>query len=541
MTLALADPTRALAESRPTWFLVLVMAGFGALTAYLRFFELGRSYDIFVDEVSYLRIGQSLLAGQGVSLYGNPFFLHPPFFFILEAAFLKAMPLHTGQLIPQILYLREFNASFAVLCAVVLFYVGHQIQGRAGGLIAAGLFVFDPFATLINSEVLLETTTLLWSLIGLALLVGPLSGRASIAPGSRLPPLSGERRRGWRARLTPSRGVVASISVGRSRPMLAGVAFGASLVTDDFAFFVSLLPVAVCWVCGWGLPRRQLATIAVVSLAVYGVYLGATWHEGLLGLLLHEKSVGFLRLIGKIQATGFNRPGAPSVLAAAAADLPRLGASYALMGLGLLAIGGLLAWPSRQAWAQDRLLGIWCAGGSALIVFVVLFHGTVEEQMFYYLLIPSVIAIAATAPRAARYLARRSGPKLACVPLAVVLVLMTAGGAAWYQVHTTPDDGYQRTTQWLAMNVAKGTTLSVTDEISQFMFLDYNTGRWVTVPELIQHHVRYVVISSKEVDAGYAFATPQFSEWVADHGHLVYQFVGPSYGRLAVYSLSPPY
>jgi hypothetical protein len=312
-------------------------------------------------------------------------------------------------------------------------------------------------------------------------------------------------------------------------------------VTDDFGFFVTLLPVAVCWVCGWGLPRRQLATIAVVTLAVYGVYLGATWHAGQLGLLLDQQSVGFLRLIGRLQLTGFNRPGAPSFLATAVADLPGLGPSYALMGVGVLAIGGLLAWPSPQAWARDRVLGMWCAGGSALVVFAVLFHGTLEEQMFYYLLLPSVVATAAMAPRAARYLARRSGPKLAWVPVAVILVLMTAGGAAWYHVHSSPDNGYQRTTQWLAVHVAKGTTVSVTDELNQFLIRNYNTGRWVTGPELIQHHVRYVVISSKEVGQGYAFATTRFAEWLADHGHLVYQFVEQSYGRIAVYSLSPPY
>jgi hypothetical protein len=118
---------------------------------------------------------------------------------------------------------------------------------------------------------------------------------------------------------------------------------------------------------------------------------------------------------------------------------------------------------------------------------------------------------------------------------------MVAGGAAWYRVHSTPDNGYQLTTQWLAAHVAKGTTVLVTDEFDQFLIQNYNIGGWVTVPELIQHHVRYLVISSKEVDEGYAFATPHFAEWVADHGHLVYQFVGPSFGRLAVYSLGLPY
>lgn len=518
----------------------LAVAGICAVTAFLRFFELGRSYDIFIDEVSYLRIGQNVLAGKGVSLYGLPFYLHPPLFFLLEAAFTSALPLHSGQVISQILYMRNLNAGFAVICAALLFYIGYRIQGWAGGLIASGLFAFDPFATLINSEVLLETTTVFWSLVGLALLVGPLSRRATLAPAAWHPRDAPARRR-WRARLARPPGVAPFIPVSWWRLALAGAAFGASLVTDDFGFFVTLLPVTVCWIGGWGLPRRQLATLAGISVAVYGVYLGVAWHAGLLGPLLDTKWIGFLRLVGRINITGFNKPGAPSIFAVATANLPTLGASYALTIAGLFAIGGLLVWPSRQAWAQDRLLGAWCAGGSALVVLTFLFHGTLEETMWYFLLVFSVIAIAATAPRAARYLARRSGPRLAWVPVAMVLVLMTADGAAWYRVHSTSDNGYQLTTQWLAANVAKGTTVSVTDELNQFLITNLNTGRWVTVPELAKHHVRYVVISSKEVDQGYAWATPQFAKWLMDHGQIVYQFVEPTYGSISVYSLSDPY
>jgi hypothetical protein len=75
MTPVLADPTRARDESRLTWFPAVVMVGLCALTAYLRFFELGRSYDIFIDEVTYVRIAQSVLAGKGVSFSSQPFFL----------------------------------------------------------------------------------------------------------------------------------------------------------------------------------------------------------------------------------------------------------------------------------------------------------------------------------------------------------------------------------------------------------------------------------------------------------------------------------
>jgi hypothetical protein len=535
------NPTRvAAAEYKRGWLAILATVCLVAVTAFLRFFELGRSYDVFIDEATYVQVAQNLLSGKGVSLYGQPFYVHPPFFFLLEAAFLRVMPVDSTNLITAILHMRALNAGAAVICVGLLFYIGYRVQGWWGGLIAGGLFALDPFASLVNSEVLLETTTLLWALIGLALLVGPLSQGPTVTIGDP-DPASAATARGFWGRLRSPPGASAWIPVSWHWVALAGLAFGLSLVTDQFAFFVTILPLALCFGFGCGLPRCQLATIAGVSMLVYGVYVVVSWHVGLLGLLGNEQWTGFLRLIGRLQLTGFNRPGAPSFFSTAIADLPILGPSYTLMLAGFLTIGALLARPSRQAWALDRVLGMWCAGGSALVLFVLIFHGTLEEQMFYYLTIPSVLAIGVIAPRAVRHLGAHLGWTAACVPIAVVALLLAAGGIGWYGVHSTQDNGYQRATQWLATHVAAGTTVSVTDQLNQVLIEGYPIGSWVTPTQLIQHHVRYVVISSAEVDEGYAFADRQFARWLEDEGQVVYAFVEPTYGRIAIYSLTPPY
>src|SRR5437016_2463754 len=55
----------------------------------LRAVYLGRSFDIFYDELIYLRISENVAQGLGVKYYTSPFYLHPPLFFLIEGAYLR--------------------------------------------------------------------------------------------------------------------------------------------------------------------------------------------------------------------------------------------------------------------------------------------------------------------------------------------------------------------------------------------------------------------------------------------------------------------
>jgi hypothetical protein len=68
------------------WIAVILV---GAITFILRAVNLGRSFEVFIDEFTYLVISQSVVRNLQVVLYGHPFYLHPPAYFFIEAAFLK--------------------------------------------------------------------------------------------------------------------------------------------------------------------------------------------------------------------------------------------------------------------------------------------------------------------------------------------------------------------------------------------------------------------------------------------------------------------
>src|ERR1700691_3300492 len=67
----------------PAWLLWPV--GILGVAMALRLYEIRRSYDIFIDEVSYTRVALNLAHGSGLTLYGKPFDLHPPTAFSLFA------------------------------------------------------------------------------------------------------------------------------------------------------------------------------------------------------------------------------------------------------------------------------------------------------------------------------------------------------------------------------------------------------------------------------------------------------------------------
>ena len=65
------------------------LLGLFALSFAIRLFEISRSYNFFVDEVTYSTISHNLANGNGLSLYGSPFDLHPPVAFAILAVAIR--------------------------------------------------------------------------------------------------------------------------------------------------------------------------------------------------------------------------------------------------------------------------------------------------------------------------------------------------------------------------------------------------------------------------------------------------------------------
>ena len=112
-------------------------ASIALLTAVLRGIGLARAYDVFVDEITYVRLGESLAFHLSVNLYDEPLYLHPPAFFALEAVPLRLLGSTDAQVLDVVLAMRWLNVALAAVSAILAVAAGHPPGGvvarRAGG------------------------------------------------------------------------------------------------------------------------------------------------------------------------------------------------------------------------------------------------------------------------------------------------------------------------------------------------------------------------------------------------------------------------
>jgi hypothetical protein len=473
-----------------------VWLGGVALVVALRAVRLGVSYDVTVDEITYLRLAQNVLAGRPLELYGSAFHLHPPLYFVLEAVFLAVVH-PPGDLIAAIYSVRVLNVVFAALTAAVLFPIARRAGGLAAGAIVLALFALDPFVIKLNSLNYIETSALFWVSAGYALM---LAGEARVSP--------------WRA-------------------TAAGLAFGLGLISKDMTAFVSLLPLALCLVLKRGMPRQSAVIALLVALDVYALYVGIIVVLGQGPAWFMAKTEGVLRLAGMLQETGFNRGTGPSFLESVLARLDAFGATYLLIGLGAPAAAAL----ARRGRDVDWVLALWAASAYALLAYAIAW-GTNEEQFYYFLIVPALPAIGT----AVAWLAplRR---ELALAAAAIGLVFTGVSARQWVIVHTQPDNAHEALVSYLESHVAPGGRVAATGETAQFVLSgSYGTGpwgNWVEPDDLRAYHPDYLVVSPRQVLWDHGAEGQALLDWVERTAFPVFEFSARpgSAATLALYRL----
>lgn len=153
----------------------------GIATFGLRAINLDRSYDIFTDEITYFRIALGVADNLHVKLYGETFYLHPPAFFYIEAAYIRLLGV-SGSMIDQIYAVRYLNVGFASVSAMGLFLIGQRIAGGTAGFAAALFFALDSFIIKMNSFNLLDTSALFWIVAGYCMLLTGIDDDRTVQP-----------------------------------------------------------------------------------------------------------------------------------------------------------------------------------------------------------------------------------------------------------------------------------------------------------------------------------------------------------------------
>lgn len=488
-----------------------VVVGVVLLAFGLRAFRIGASWDLGEDELDYLQISHGVLRTMWVVGWdGGPFYLHPPLFFFLEAVHIRLFGIG-GDLILQIYGVRYMNAAFGALSAGALLWIGHRVAGWPAGLAASALFALDPFAVKMNSRNFLEVPTVFFVLLGYGTLF------SALARGGRV---------SWR------------------RAVLAGVFFGLALLTKDKSAFVTLVPLGVCFLLGWSLPRAKNFLVGAVALVVYSPYLAIVYAIGDWGTFVDQKGAGVLRLAGLMQVTGFNQADGPSFLGAIIHRLDEFATTYAFLATGALAVCVLLSLDLGDAPAR-RLLAAWTASAYAFLCYSVVF-GTLEEHFFYYLLVASILATAVAATLvlgrvreldADGHYWRRTRRTLQAGTAVFVAALLVWSAYVWGVVHLVPDNGYERVAYHLGQ-LPEGGRVAVTSGVAETVIKGYEgDGAYTSVGEIKKADIDYVLMSSYLSEEGWGQPPPAVYRWVEQKGRLVYGFTGRSHGLLGIWLL----
>ena len=482
---------------------MLVLLAAFAGTVVLRATNLNQSFDIFIDEANYLSIAQSVRETLRPATFEGPFHLHPPAFFFIEAAYLEWMQ-PADNLVAQLYAARFLNVYLAGLSAVLIFLIVKRIAGTGAAAAATLIFAFEPWTIRINSRNFLETAAMFWILAGYTVLV-------------------------YNARARSQWSTVAG----------AGLAFGLALMTKELTILTTLAPLAVCVVLGWSYRRSTLLLVMATAIVVYSIYPLLVLLDGQWAEFAWQKSSGLLRLSGFAVSTGFSRGAGQSFSDAILQNLAQFATTYAILVAGVVATAVLLF----RRGPELRVLAAWGACAYAAQAFSVL-GGTNEEHLFYYLVVPALLACSVIATQLLEplQLARRAPRLAAGLGIAVALLYFGWNGTQWTLRHITPDNGTELLLGFMEQNIAPDSRIAATTMTTDWVLQEeqWQTGRWGTIESVCSNDAEYVVISSKLVETGQDIATPELYAWLIQSADPVFVFQGPSTGELSLFEVPAP-
>jgi hypothetical protein len=480
------------APGRRIWPLAVAL---GLVAGLLRATGLQRANDLFIDEITYAGFAGDVADGRLPNEWGIPFFLHPPGSFLLNGLVTRGFGL-AGDDMELALQLRWVSALLGTVGVVLAFGIAARISTRPIAVIAATVLAADPFVLRYDGRLMIETAAMTAVLAGLLLLL-----MATGRPPSR-------------ARTACECG--------------AGLALGWALLNKDMIAVVVIVPLlaAIGWRATVGARTAgRVATAAAVPYLLYLVVLGFAgrllqWREAKVG--------GLLRMIGIEQTTGFNAAPGASLAERLIELVTRFGTSYLLLGLCVFA-GAAAALSHRP---DRRLLGLVAVSTGALGLYAVA-GGAAEEQFGYYVIVSSVLALAAVA---AELLERRPRFTAPVAGLAAVLVVATLTLGIGSRL--LADDGYVQARAWLETSVPAGSNVGLTNVTGEFALLPHpHYGVWPSLTSLGERDADYVLTQSHPLSQGYGYAAPQLLDWLAAHARPAFVFRGPSNGDTVVWRL----
>ncbi|MCT9868916.1 glycosyltransferase family 39 protein [Paenarthrobacter aurescens] len=474
-----------------------IFAAVSAAAFGVRAFGLERGFEMWVDELLYVRLGESLTTGQVPTLPDGPFFLHPPGFFLLEAGVIKVFGI-SGDIVEVVLQLRWLNAALGALTVGLGFLLVRKLANTTAAWLTAVVLAFEPFILRNNSHAFLETAAMAFVLGGFLVLT------CTRQPTGKLPAVL--------------------------RLVGAGLLLGYAVLCKDFFIICTVGPVVAAVIWKRTLPWRQAAVVVLAAAVPYATYLAVAASQAHLPDWIEAKTSGLLRASGLEKSTGFTAEGSPDIVTRLIEQSGHFGTSYLLLALCPLA-GAMLCFSHR---ADRRLIGLAGLALGAAGAYSAAF-GTFEEQYGYGVMIAgvlcSVLVVVELRERWVRGRTFLAVASLCFVALTVVLGVRTA---------LTVDDGFVQVKEWVKTNLPQEARVSVTNSTGEFAFADDpRFGVWPSAPLMQDAGASYILTQSHPTSQGYGYARPEMLTWLKEHATPVFSAEGPTNGSTTLWFVAP--
>jgi len=446
-----------------------------ALALFVNGFRHTVTPDIHIDEMIYASTGQNVATGKGLTVQDMPFFWQPPLFFLIEAPIIRLAGLSSSGVMDVALQMRLLNAGLGAATALGLFMLGWRLRGIWTGWAMGLLYISDPFVIRVTRRLYLEPFAAMWILFALWFCWSS-SGRWT-----------------WKRRA------------------IAGVLFGLALLSKELTFFALGVPILL-WLrkeMSWKEPLGIIG-FAALTYAIYPVW---SYAVGWGGQFLSLKQFQYDRLVGVFQYTGWNRPGV-SFTQALVVNAADYWTSYLCILLAVPAM--VILW--RRKDRASRFLSSWTLVTFVFFAGLVKF-GTLNDQFFYYLMIPVLASVAYVysfnIPQllsGARRAWRRADPvslvyniNVGLVVLVVGLLVIRPNVQVWTQRFAVEnDDGFIRISGMLRNMVPSGAPIALPGAGSDILKFVYPNNDYQLLTEarpgvLAGRQVQWYVLSDKDI------------------------------------------
>ena len=524
-----------------------------------------QAIDLTSDETTYA-IESVSFGRTGLTMWnGAPFFVHPPLFYVTEAAFYNIFGVGDGSLFDRLMgpqyragepllqadvpltgdsmltaveFGRYLNSFYGAVLSVLVFLLGRSLLNLQAGVLSSLLFTLDPYVLWRNHFNYLEPLVTIFGVLCIYMYY------------------LAQKQATKRARLRYL--------------VLTGLFFGLAMLSKELA----ILYMVAIWVHALLFKRVRLLETLIplgVGAAIYSIFPIWAAASGEFTIWLDTKLWIVRRALGLIADSGLGRPGT-SILDTLLINLVDYWPWLLVLGIGLVLAAWFLYLYYRHGFRdlQAELISACIIGMYGFFIFIRLIGGITNEQ-YFYLIMPVVAlnlayAVLMAPVFSSRFAAvnriRRSGANSAdeeTLPLeqsptskwflhsgawskvfvGALAALVVYNMLAWIVRYAWgTDNSYMQVEAKMAETLPPGTPVVGRDLLGLYLmpkqavytfgYLNLG-GEDIEVAQLTNNRIPYAILNEQSLLQRYGGANPEYYEWVEQNGKPLEEFQGRKY------------